>query len=124
MQHSRHVAIIDDDVSMRVALTRLLRLHGFDSRAYRSAIAFLAALPTAKPFCLILDVDMPEMTGLELQRELLAIGVHIPTIIMTALDDEHVAVTAKSLGAIAFLSKPLSQDTLIAAIRAAGNKLN
>ena len=82
-QLSGHVAIVDDDASMRVALARLLAVHKIDCRTYPSARAFLASLPSAMPICLILDVDMPEMTGLDLQRELLRLSVQIPTIVIT-----------------------------------------
>lgn len=115
MRRSGHVAIVDDDASTREALARLLRVHGIDSRGYPSARAFLAALPSAMPYCLIVDVNMPGMTGLDLQRELLKLGVHIPTIVITAVDDESVAEAA-SLGAAAFLAKPLDHDLLIGAI--------
>jgi len=124
MQRSGHVAIVNDDSSMCVALARLLRVHGIDSRSYPSARAFLAALPSAMPYCLIVDVDMPGMTGLEMQRELLKLGVHIPTIVITGVEDDSIAARAKSIGAITFLPKPLAQDALMAAINAAAKKLN
>jgi FixJ family two-component response regulator len=117
MSQFEHVAIVDDDSSMRLALTRLLHMHGIEARGYPSALAFLAALPDAMPYCLILDVDMPEMTGLDLQRELLRLGIHVPTVVVTALNDERVGTTAKALGAVAFLSKPLTQADLLAAIK-------
>ena len=116
MRHSGHVAIVDDDASTRVALARLLRVHGIDSRGYPSARAFLAALPSAMPYCLIVDVNMPGKTGLDLQLELLKLGVHIPTIVITAVEDESAAEAAASLGAAAFLTKPLDHDLLIGAI--------
>src|SRR5262245_9074266 len=115
MRRSGHVAIVDDDASTRVALARLLRAHGIESRGYPSARAFLAALPPAMPYCLIVDVNMPGMTGFDLQRELLRLGVHIPTIAITGVEDESIAEAA-SLGAAAFLTKPLDHDVLIGAI--------
>src|SRR5262245_4588416 len=115
MRRSGHVAILDDDASTRVALARLLRVHGIDSRGYPSARAFLAALPSAMPYCLIVDVNMPGTTGLDLQRELLKLGAHIPTIVITAVEDESIAEAA-SLGAAAFLTKPLDHDMLIGTI--------
>jgi FixJ family two-component response regulator len=124
MQPTGHVAIVDDDTSMRVALARLFRLHGIDSRGYPSARAFLTALPSAMPYCLVVDVNMPDMTGLDLQRELLRLGIHIPTIVMTAVNNKRVAASAKSLGAAAVLSKPLTQDALMPAVNAAIKKLN
>lgn len=123
MQHlPGHVAIVDDDGPTRVALARLLTVHNIGSMGYPSARVFLAALPSAMPICLIVDVNMPEMTGLDLQRELLTRGVRIPTIVISAHGDETVAATAISLGAEAFLSKPMIRDQLMAAINSAVNK--
>ena len=81
-QLSGHVVVVDDDASLRQALARLLAMHKIDCRTYPSARAFLTALPSAMPDCLIVDVNMPEITGLDLQRELLKLGVHIPTIVI------------------------------------------
>jgi FixJ family two-component response regulator len=122
VQRLGHVAIVDDDASMRVALTRVLRVRGINSRSYPSARAFLTALPSAMPDCLIVDVNMPEMTGLDLQRELLKLGVHVPTVVITAVEDEGVAADAKSLGAEAFLIKPMNNESLMAAINSAVEK--
>jgi FixJ family two-component response regulator len=122
MQRSQCVAIVDDDASMRAALARLLRVHGINSRSYPSARAFLSALLSATPNCLIVDVNMPDMTGLELQRELLKFGVHIPTIVITAMDDESIASRAASLGAAALLRKPVARDALMAAVNSAVKK--
>ena len=121
---SGYVAVVDDDASTRKALTRLLRTQGVDCRSYPSACAFLEALPSGVPDCLILDVNMPEMTGLELQSELLKLGIHVPTIVITASADERIAANAASLGAAAFLTKPLAQDALMAAINSAAKRLN
>lgn len=117
-----HVAIVDDDTSTRVALARLLAINGIECRTYSSARTFLAAMPSAMPICLIVDVEMPEMTGLDLQRELLKLGVHIPTIVITATNEERVATSATSLGAEAFLLKPMSHEELMAAINSAVRK--
>ena len=70
MQRSGYVAIVDDDHSMREALARLLRVHGINSRNYPSAHAFVEAVLSHMPDCLIVDVNMPDMTGIELQCEL------------------------------------------------------
>jgi FixJ family two-component response regulator len=110
------VAIVDDDASMRAALARLLRVHGINSRKYPSALAFLEALPSGMPDCLIVDVNMPGMSGIELQRALLNGGIRVPTIVITGRDDKGIAATAASLGAVAFLLKPVPQDALIAAV--------
>jgi FixJ family two-component response regulator len=119
MQRSGYVAIVDDDASMRQALGRLLRIQGINSRIYPSARAFLEALPSGMPDCLIVDVNMPEMTGIELQRELLNRGVSIPTIVISANDDESIAASARSLGAAAFFVKPVPRPALMATINSA-----
>ena len=124
MAYADYVAIVDDDGSMRVSLARLLRIHGFESRTYPSASAFLSALPGAIPFCLIVDVNMPDMTGLDLQRELRKLGAQIPTIVITGVEDKNVVAKAKSLGADAFLYKPFTQAEIIAALNGIAKKKN
>src|SRR5579871_1439727 len=123
MQRSGYVAIVDDDASMRVALARLLRMHGINSRGFPSGRTLLNAVSSAQssdtPDCLIVDVNMPEMTGIELQSELLNCGVRIPTIVITASDDKGIAARAASLGAVAFFLKPVPRDALMAAINSA-----
>jgi len=96
MQRQRYVAIVEDDVSTREALARLLRVHGINSRSYPTARAFLKERPSNMPDCLIIDPNMPEMTGIELQRELLNLGVRIPIIVVTASDDESIASAASA----------------------------
>jgi CheY-like chemotaxis protein len=119
MQRSGYIAIVDDDAPMRKALARLLRVQGINSRSYPSARAFLEALPSHMPDCLIVDVNMPDMTGIELQCELLNSGVSIPTIVITATDDKGIAARAASLGAVAFFLKPVPRDALMAAVNSA-----
>ena len=119
MQQSGYVAIVDDDASTRKALARLLRVHGINSRSYPSARIFLGGLSSGMPVCLIVDVNMPEMTGIELQRELLNRGIRIPTIVITASNDKSIAASAGSLGAAAFFLKPVPRDALMAAINSA-----
>jgi FixJ family two-component response regulator len=96
MQRSGYIAIVDDDAPIREALARLLRAHGIKSRSYPSARAFLKALPSDMPDCLIVDINLPEMTGLELQRELLNLGIHIPTIVITGVDEESIAASGSA----------------------------
>jgi FixJ family two-component response regulator len=119
MQRLEYVAIVDDDEPMRRAMTRLLRMHHITSRCFHSAHAFLDALPMGVPDCLIADVQMPDMTGVELLSELLNRGINIPTIVITANDDKVIAARAVSLGAAAFFLKPVSQSDLITAINSA-----
>jgi len=116
MQRSGYIAIVDDDAPIREALARLLRAHGIKSRSYPSARAFLKALPSDMPDCLIVDINMPEMTGFELQQNLLNLGIHIPTIVITGVDEESIAAAAGSLGTVAFLLKPVAGESLVAAI--------
>ena len=122
MQWSGHVAIVDDDASTRIALARLLRANGVDCRTYPSARDFLLALPLRTPDCLIVDVNMPDMTGPDLQRELLNLGIHLPTIVITAIDDEIVSESARSLGAEVFLPKPVGREALMAAVNLTLNR--
>ena len=115
---STSIAVVDDDPAVLKALSRLLRSHAFRARTYGSGQEFLAALPTGLPDCLIVDFQMPEMNGLELQQHLVSIGIKIPTILITAHGD--VALRDHS-GLVASLRKPLQQQALFEAIdRAVG----
>jgi FixJ family two-component response regulator len=116
VEASRWIAIVDDDPAVLKALTRLLRTRAFDAKAYGSGQEFLAALPDGLPECLILDLQMPEMTGLELQQHLTRRGIQIPTIIITAQRDIGMRERCESAGAIGFLSKPVQDTSLFAAI--------
>ena len=116
----RNVAIVDDDPAILKALARLLRARGFTVVTFQSGRQFLAAMPDPLPDCLILDLQMPGMTGLELQHHLARKDVGIPTIIVTAHDAARMRERCKSAGAIASLSKPVPQAALFAAIEAAG----
>jgi FixJ family two-component response regulator len=110
------IAIVDDDPSVLKALARLLRARAFEAKTYASARDFLAALPDGLPECLIVDLQMPEMSGLELQRHLSRKGIHIPTIVITAHNEAGARERCESAGAAAFLSKPLQDTSLLAAI--------
>lgn len=114
------IAIVDDDLSVLKALTRLLRGRGLQVRTYESAQEFLAALPDELPECLIVDQQMPKMTGLELIQTLTHRDIHIPTIVITAHADNGLRQHCESAGVIAFLSKPLQDTSLFAAIDDAG----
>ena len=112
------IAIVDDDPAVLKALSRLLRSHAFRARTYGSGREFLAALPAGLPDCLIVDLQMPEMNGLELQQHLVSSGIKIPTILITAYAD--VALRDHS-GLVASLRKPLQEQALFEAIdRAVG----
>jgi FixJ family two-component response regulator len=115
-QASPWIAIVDDDPSVLRALARLLRARAIEARTYTSAREFLTALPDGLPECLIVDLEMPDMTGLELQRYLTRKGILIPTIVITAHDEAGARERCESAGAAAFLSKPLQDTSLLAAI--------
>jgi FixJ family two-component response regulator len=117
---SPSIAIVDDDPSVLKALARLLGTRSFIARTYLSGPQFLASLPEGLPDCLIADLQMPEMTGLELQQNLTRKGIRIPTIIITAHDEVGMRERCKSAGAIAYLPKPVHDTSLFAAIDAAG----
>jgi FixJ family two-component response regulator len=124
MPESAHwIAVVDDDPSVLKALRRSLRIRGIQAKTHGSAQEFLASLPDGLPECLIVDIQMPEMTGLELHLYLTRRGIRIPTIIITAHGDPVVRERAESAGVIAILSKPLEKGSLFAAIDAAfGNE--
>jgi FixJ family two-component response regulator len=115
------IAIVDDDPSVLKALARLLSARSFNSRTYLSGPQFLASLSEWLPDCLIADLQMPEMTGLELQQNLIRNGIRIPTIIITAHDETGMRDRCKTAGAIAYLSKPVQDAMLFGAIAAATN---
>jgi FixJ family two-component response regulator len=110
------IAIVDDDPAVLKALKRLLSARSYRTETYGSAHQFLASLHDRLPECLIVDQQMPEMTGLDLQKRLTRSGIKIPTIIITAYDEVGMRERCKSAGVIAFLSKPLQESALLAAI--------
>ncbi len=114
--------VIDDDDGLRDALAFLLKVNGVNAQFYESGDAFLAALPVAEG-CLLTDVRMPGITGLELVRELKSRGVELPVIVMTGHGDIPLAVEAMKAGVIDFIEKPFSDDVLLAAIQAAFERL-
>jgi FixJ family two-component response regulator len=110
------IAIVDDDPSVLKALARLLRTHALDAKTFGSAREFLAALPSGFPQCLILDLQMPQMSGLELHQRLTLSGIKIPTIFITAHDSVEIRQRCESAGTVAFLLKPLQDTAFFAAI--------
>jgi two-component system, LuxR family, response regulator FixJ len=113
------VHVIDDDDAARDALAFLLKTDDFSVHAYESAMAFLDALPTAEEGCVITDVRMPEMTGLELLRQLKDSGNSWPVIVMTGQADVPVAIQAIKSGAVDFIEKPYDADVLLGVVKAA-----
>jgi FixJ family two-component response regulator len=115
------IAVVDDDPSVRKALARLLRASDLDADAYGSAQQFLESLQTSAPDCLVLDLQMPEMNGLALQRELARTGIRLPVVIITGHDEPGMQARCVAAGAGAYLRKPLDDRTLLAAIENAIN---
>jgi two-component system response regulator FixJ len=113
------VHVIDDDEAMRDSLAFLLDVHGIPARTYDCAAAFLQALPTPCEGCIVTDIRMPDMTGLELIRKLKADGVACPVVVMTGHGDVQLAVEAMKAGVIDFIEKPFSDDVFLGSVRAA-----
>jgi len=113
------VSVVDDDESIRESLPDLLGEFGFAARAFSSAEAFLSSDYIDETRCLILDIAMPGMTGLDLQEELRHRGREIPIIFITAKRDEAIRVRALERGAVKFLHKPFSDTALLDALKAA-----
>jgi FixJ family two-component response regulator len=113
------VSIVDDDPSVRRALQRLIEAAGYTVETFGSGEAFLDATPWGRSACLIIDIHMVGMTGLELQERLLARGSAAPVIFITANDDAPTRERIGQSGAAAYLPKPFDRRTLIGAIRGA-----
>jgi FixJ family two-component response regulator len=113
------VFIVDDDLSVRRTTERLVRTAGFNVQAFTSAREFLKNPRPAGPACLILDVRMPGLDGMELQQELTRAGIHIPIIFITGHGDIPMSVRAMKAGAVEFLTKPFRSRSLLGAIHAA-----
>jgi FixJ family two-component response regulator len=112
------VSVVDDDESVRESLPDLLRELGYSVRAFSSAEAFLASECVGETRCLILDIAMPGMTGLDLQQELLVREQAIPIVYITAQADEIVDSSSLGQGAVACLFKPFSDTALFEALNA------
>jgi FixJ family two-component response regulator len=110
------IAIVDDDDALRNSLDNLLRSAGFRAHGFASAEAFLRSDQARETACLIVDVRMPGMNGLELQRQMVAANWQIPIIFITAHADDEARARALEAGAVAFLYKPWREDDLLHAI--------
>jgi RNA polymerase sigma factor (sigma-70 family) len=113
------VFIVDDDAAVRDSLALLLELKGFRTRQFAGAEAFLDEYRPESPGCVVLDLRMPGMSGLELQAELAQRGAKLPVIVITAHGDVATTRTALKGGAIDFIEKPIDDEALVAAITAA-----
>jgi FixJ family two-component response regulator len=110
------VIVVDDNAGLLKSVVRLLAHHGIDSRTFASAEALLESDSVQTATCLLLDIHLGGISGLELQRRLAASGSEWPVIFMTANDDEATRNEAMDAGCIAYLRKPFSQDVLLNAI--------
>jgi two-component system, LuxR family, response regulator FixJ len=116
------VHVIDDDEAVRHSIEFLLRTSGVTARTYDSALAFLNALPTIDPGCIITDVRMPGISGIELLRRLAEMQIKMPVIVITGHGDVPLAVEAMKSGAVDFLEKPFEDELLLGSVRSALNR--
>ncbi|MFO1014220.1 MAG: response regulator FixJ [Caulobacteraceae bacterium] len=110
------VHVIDDDDAMRDSLGFLLEMQGFDCRLYESADRFVKELPNLEPGCIITDIRMPGLSGLELVQKLKEAKVALPVIVVTGHGDVSLAVEAMKAGVVDFLEKPFPDDVLLASV--------
>jgi FixJ family two-component response regulator len=113
------ISIVDDDASMREATASLMRAAGFSPEAFSCADEFLQSEALPHTNCLIADVQMPGMSGVELQGRLVQSGKPIPTVFVTAFPDEKVRERALEAGAVCFLTKPFNEDELLKCVQTA-----
>ena len=113
------ISIVDDDASVRTATARLLRSLGFSAHAFASAQEFLSSPRLRETSCLIADVEMPGMTGVELQEYLIAHGHRMPMIFITAFPEDRLRERAMRAGAVDFLSKPFDEPRLLECVERA-----
>ena len=115
------ISIVDDDDSLRNSLNNLIRSVGFRAQGFSSAEAFLNSSELHDTACLILDVRMPGMSGLDLQRQLVAANSPIPIVFITSHGDDDARARALEAGAVAFLDKPFREEAPLTAIESALN---
>lgn len=110
------ISIVDDDESMREAIRGLMKSLGYTAEAFASAEEFLNSRQVPRTSCLIADVQMPGMTGIELHRRLVASGRTIPTILITAYPDDSARARALGDGVVCYLSKPFEENDLLTCV--------
>ena len=113
------IALVEDETPVRIALARLLRLASYEVSAYASGEEFLTALVESMPRCVILDVHLPGLSGIEVQRRLRSDRVQLPVVFITASDDPGLEREASESGGLRLLRKPFSNDQLLAAVASA-----
>lgn len=111
-----NVSVVDDEQPILKALSRLLRADGFEVQVFTSGLAFLSSLQTQRPDCVLLDLHMPELSGLEVQARLHQEHVDVPVIAITGRDDPGLCERVLNAGAAAYLTKPLEEEDLVRAI--------
>jgi FixJ family two-component response regulator len=116
-EHRAIAFIVDDDPDMRESLEFLIQSVGVATVSYASAAEFISAFQPSQPGCLVCDVRMPEMSGLDLLEELDRMGIRLPVILMTAYADVPMAIRALKLGAAEFIEKPFSAQAMLEAIQ-------
>jgi RNA polymerase sigma factor (sigma-70 family) len=119
MTDARVVFVVDDDPSVRSSLKFLLSTVGLQVESFDSADTFLSKKPASVPSCLVLDVRLPGLSGIDIQRELAARNIHIPIIFLTGHGDIPMSVRAMKAGAVEFLTKPVRDQDLLDAVRIA-----
>jgi FixJ family two-component response regulator len=127
MRRAPLISIVDDDDSMRESTKGLVRSFGYQAAAFASAEEFMQSERVDDTSCLIADVQMPGLSGIDLQNWLIARGVRMPTIFITAFPDEGTRLRAMTAGAVAYLGKPFSEESLLkcldTALGSAGEKM-
>jgi FixJ family two-component response regulator len=113
------IAVVDDDPSVRQGLQRLIRSLGWKAETFASAQEFLARPPTYAPSCLVLDLYLPGLSGLDLQKRMAEIGLEIPIVFLTGHGNIPASVQAMKAGAVEFLTKPVDEQDLLRAIQEA-----
>ncbi|MEI1252376.1 response regulator transcription factor [Rhizobium aouanii] len=113
------IAIVDDDESMRDAIKGLMRSMGFDAESFSSADDFLTSSHIRRTACLVTDINMPGMSGLDLHRRLVALGKSIPTILITAFPEKNMGASALGADVVGCLTKPFNGQILLDCIRSA-----
>ena len=119
MRSEAVIHVIDDDDEVRRSLAFLLSSAGFETALHDSAVSFLEALPQTDVGCVVTDVRMPQMSGVDLLRRLRELGASLPVIVMTGHGDLSLAVEAMTAGALDFLEKPFDDEMLLASVRVA-----
>ena len=123
MNETRLIHLVDDDEAIRHSASFMLRHFGFRVKTYTDGVAFLETVATAERGCILLDVQMPGMDGLEVQEALNSRGVAMPVIVLTGHGDVAVAVRAMKAGAVDFVEKPYAKQTLVDALTRAFERL-